>query len=66
MLTDDRETNSTLAPLLWMEHATTRTDLAAMAGSFHSQQDLEYRTRRMCAIAGIIPPAYQATTLRVR
>ena len=66
MLTDDRETNSTLAPLLWMEHATTRTDLAAMAGSFHSQQDLEYRTRRMCAIAGITPPTHQTTTLRLR
>jgi Zn-dependent protease with chaperone function len=56
MVDDRRETDSRLTPLAWLERATTRRDLAALASAHHSQEDIEYRARRMCAIAGIRPP----------
>ena len=57
MADDHRDTDSSLAPMAWLERATTRRDLAALAGSHHSQEELEYRAQRMCAIAGMDPPA---------
>ncbi|MCU1361634.1 MAG: hypothetical protein JWN99_2923 [Ilumatobacteraceae bacterium] len=56
MVEDRRETDTRLSPLAWLERATTRRDLAAMASSHHSQADLEYRAQRMCAIAGLSAP----------
>jgi Zn-dependent protease with chaperone function len=56
MADDHRETDTRLAPMAWLERATTRRDLAALVGAHHSQEELEYRARRMCAIAGIDPP----------
>jgi len=58
MVDDRRETRTRLSPLMWLERATTRSDLAAIAGSHHSQEELEYRARRMCAIAGTAPPEH--------
>ena len=64
MVEDRRETRTKLSPLMWMERATTRTDLAAIAGSVHSQEELEYRARRMCAIAGTPVPKRWTTPKR--
>jgi Zn-dependent protease with chaperone function len=58
MADDRRETDSRRTPLAWLERATTRRDLAALAGAHHSQEDIEYRARRMCAIAGILAPSH--------
>jgi hypothetical protein len=56
MIDDTRETQTKLSPLIWMERNTTRTDLAALAGSYHSQEELAYRAERMCTIAGVPHP----------
>lgn len=60
MAEDRRPTRTELSPLMWLERATTRSDLAAIAASHYSQEELEYRARRMCAIAGTTVPRHWA------
>jgi len=62
MADDPRATRTKVSPLLWLERATTRDDLGAIAGSLHSQDELEQRARRMSAIAGIDLPSHWSSS----